>query len=72
MLPWKWRSSEETPVMPMPPESPDVASEKSLEDTPVTGSEKVTVQWTCAALLGDASFRLIELTVGGVLSAGVV
>ena len=58
----------DTPVMPMLPESPDVAREKSLNDTPVTGLENVTVQWTVEALVGDGSTRLIESTVGGVLS----
>ena len=60
--------------MPLPPtleiDAPVTVgeSEKSAASTPVTDSLKVTVQLTLAALVGVAPARLIEVTVGAVLS----
>ena len=48
--------------------SPVFANAKSVESTPVTDSENVTVQCTEEALVGLESDRLIEDTVGAVLS----
>src|SRR5581483_3921024 len=47
---------------------PPAASWKSVASTPVTASLKVTVQETLVAFDGVEPTRLIELTVGGVLS----
>jgi hypothetical protein len=47
---------------------PVEASAKSLASTPVTDSLNVTVQETLVALVGDEMSRLIEETLGGVLS----
>ncbi|MDP1847467.1 MAG: hypothetical protein Q8K79_06720 [Solirubrobacteraceae bacterium] len=44
------------------------ASAKSAASTPATASLKVTVQLALVALLGLAAARVIELTVGAVLS----
>ena len=41
---------------------------KSETATPLTGSLKVTVKSTLAALVGFASSRRMEVTTGGVLS----
>ena len=51
-----------------PDAEPVAVSEKSLMPTPVTLSEKVTVYCTLVALEGEALTRLMELTVGGVVS----
>src|SRR5947207_14656457 len=60
------------PLPPTPvteaPVTPVVVSTKSPFDTPLTASENVTVKLTLAALDGFASARVIETTVGGVLS----
>ena len=53
---------KDAPVMPVG------ASAKSAVSTPVTLSLKVTVHCTLAALVGVLPTRLIELTVGAVLS----
>src|SRR5947208_991737 len=45
-----------------------MAREKSAVPTPVTASENITVQCTLEALVGFASVRLMEDTVGFVLS----
>src|SRR5437764_2410526 len=46
----------------------EVVSEKRLVVTPVTGSLNVTVQCSGPAFVGLVSARLMEDTVGGVLS----
>ena len=50
------------------PEIPLVVSAKSLASTPVTGSLKLTVNCTLAALVVAAPTRAIDVTVGAVLS----
>ena len=50
------------------PLTPAVARLKSAVPTPVTLSLKVTVQVTLAALVGSEPARLMEETVGTVLS----
>ncbi|MBV6465970.1 MAG: hypothetical protein PGMFKBFP_01267 [Anaerolineales bacterium] len=50
------------------PVTPLVVKSKSPTSTPVTASEKVTVKFTLAALVGLASARKMEVTVGAVLS----
>ena len=54
------------------PDKPDATSEKLPLATPVTGSLKVTFQCAEAALVGEASARVIEDTVGAVLSIAYV
>src|SRR4051794_19486694 len=54
------------------PVKPLFASAKSVVSTPVTDSEKVTVQLTLAAFVGEPAVRLIEETAGGVESDGVI
>ena len=58
------------PVTPLieVPVTPAGASAKSVASTPVTDSLKVTVKCTLAAAVGSASARLMETTVGAVLS----
>ena len=58
------------PVTPLieAPLTPVGTSAKSEAPTPVTGSEKVTVQSTDGAPVGDVLARLIETTVGASLS----
>jgi hypothetical protein len=59
----------DTPVIAgVGPDSPEATSEKFDADTPVTLLLKVTVHWTSAALVGVALARLIDVTVGGVVS----
>src|SRR5947207_1390226 len=56
-----------TPVIDAPATAlPD--SEKFVADTPVTGSEKVTVHETLAAFVGFGSAGVIDDTVGGMFS----
>ena len=50
---------------------PVVASAKSDVSTPLTDSENVAVNWTDAAFVGLEPTRVIELTVGGVVSGGL-
>ena len=47
------------------PETPAVVKVKSLESTPVTDSENVTVKFTLAALVGSAEARVTDRTLGG-------
>src|SRR5688572_18517650 len=55
------------PVMPLMPApvSPPTVRTKFEASTPVTGSLKVTVKSTDAALVGDPPTRTIDRTVGG-------
>ena len=62
-------------VVPLPltvltdaPDTPVVASEKSLASTPVTTSLNVTANWTLARFVGVEVARLIEDTEGAVAS----
>ena len=48
---------------------PDATREKSLVSTPVTDSLKTTVQLTVAAFVGEVAARLIDVTVGAVVSS---
>jgi len=57
-----------TLVIEAPEMLPVAVRAKSPASTPVTASEKVTVKFTLAALVGLASARKMEVTVGAVLS----
>ena len=62
-----------TPVIAGVPPKPLLTSVKLFEEfPPVTGSLNVTVHDTLDEFVGEAATRLIELTVGGVLSLTTV
>jgi hypothetical protein len=61
VVPPPWGRRRTAPTIP-------VVSEKSAALTPVTDSLNVTVKFTVAALVGSASARMIDETVGAVLS----